>query len=150
MWRIQGSEIRATGTVVATVNVDSGPTALPVGTVTILPTPPKLVNIVADRTSDGLRVQVTGYSPERKLSNAGFGFDVRTPAGMQHVNLVRNVESDFTTWYSSAASVAYGSTFVFEQLFSVQGDASMIDSVTVSLTNAQGTASSAPVTIISN
>jgi hypothetical protein len=139
-----------TGTVVATVDVDSGSTGMSAGTVTILPTPPKLVNIAAERTPGGLRVQVTGYSPERKLSNAQFGFDVRTPAGIQHVNLVRNVESDFATWYNSPASAAYGSSFMFEQLFTVQGDASMIDSVTVSLTNAQGTASSTPVTIVPN
>ena len=135
------------GTVVVTADIDSGPTGVPVATVTIPPTAPKLTNVAAERTPDGLKVQITGYSPERKLSKAEFGFDVRTPAGIQHVNLMRNVESDFDTWYNSAASATFGSSFAFEQLFSVQGDASTIDSVTVSLTNAQGTASSTPISI---
>jgi len=138
------------GAVVGTVDVDSGPTGLPVGTMNIMPSIPKLINIIAERTSNSLRVQITGYSPERRLSNAEFGFDVRTPAGTQRLTLVRNVETDFDTWYRSAASVAFGSSFAYEQLFSVQGDASMIDSVTVSLTNGQGTASSSPVGIVSN
>jgi hypothetical protein len=138
------------GTVVVTADIDSGPTGLPVATVTIPPTAPKLTNIAAERTSNGLKVQITGYSPERKLSNAQFAFDVRTSSGTQHVNLMRNVETDFATWYNSPASVAFGSSFAFEQLFSVQGDASMIDSVTVTLTNGQGTSSSTPVSIVSN
>jgi len=135
------------GTVSVTADIDSGPAGLPVATVTIPPTAPKLTNIAAERTTNGLRIQITGYSPERKLSNAEFAFDVRTPAGMQHTNLVRNVEPEFDAWYRSAASTAFGSSFVFEQLFSVQGDANMIGAVTVSLTNGQGTASSTPVSI---
>ena len=135
------------GTVSVTADIDSGPAGLPVATVTIPPTAPKLTNIAAERTPNGLRIQITGYSPERKLSNAEFAFDVRTPAGMQHTNLVRNVEPEFDAWYRSAASTAFGSSFVFEQLFSVQGDANMIGAVTVSLTNGQGTASSTPVSI---
>ena len=135
------------GTVSVTADIDSGPAGLPVATVTIPPTAPKLTNLAAERTLNGLRVQITGYSPERKLSNAEFAFDVRTPAGIQHVNLVRNVEPEFDAWYKSAASTAFGSSFVFEQLFSVQGDAGMIDAVTISLTNGQGSASSTPVPI---
>src|SRR5262249_21242880 len=50
----------------------------PVKTVTIPTTiPPKLTNISAVRISGGLRVQVTGYSPERRVINADFGFDVK-------------------------------------------------------------------------
>jgi hypothetical protein len=54
------------------------------------------------------------------------------------------VQQDFDGWYKSSASSAFGSSFVFEQLFNVQGDNSMINSVTVSLTNSQGSGTANP------
>ena len=135
------------GTVVLTADIQDGPTGVRVGSVTISATVPQLTNVTAARVSGGVKIQVTGYSPERKVLSAGFDFAVNAPNGTQHVNLVRNVESDFDQWYGSGASSAFGSSFVFEQLFAVQGDTSMIGSVTVSLTNGRGSASSTPVTL---
>src|SRR5262249_17423977 len=133
-----------------TADLQDGPSGLPVGTVTIPSTVPTLNNVAAARISGGLRIQVTGYSPERRITNAEFGFDVKTPTGKQRVTLVRKVEADFEAWYRNASSSAFGSSFVFEQLFNVQGDTSAIDSVTVNLTNGQGAASSSAVKITGN
>jgi hypothetical protein len=66
------------------------------------------------------------------------------------VDLSRSVQSEFDTWYRSAASASFGSSFVFEQLFTVQGDVTMIDSVTVGLTNSQGSGSSTAVKVTAN
>ena len=132
-----------TGTVSGTVVVkatipQNGTTDVPVKTVIVPKTVPMLTNVSAARISGGLRVQVTGYSPERQVINVDFGFDVKTSSGTQRVTLSRGVQQDFDGWYKSGASSAFGSSFVFEQLFNVQGDNSMINSVTVSLTNSQG------------
>jgi hypothetical protein len=99
------------------------------------------------RTADGIKVQVIGYSPERRVISADFDFDVTAANGTQRVHLSRNVQSQFDDWYKSDASTAFGSSFVFEQLFLVQGDSSMIQDVAVSLTNGQGTVASVPVAI---
>ena len=80
---------------------------------------------------------------------ADFDFDVKAANGTQRIHLTRNVESEFDEWYRSSSSTAFGSSFVFEQLFAVQGDTSMIQSVAVSLTNGQGSTSSAQVPIAS-
>jgi len=130
------------GTVVLKVSIQNGVTDVPVKTVTVPLTNPKLTNVNAVRISGGLRVQVTGYSPERRVNNVEFGFDVKTSSGTQRVTLSRIVLPEFDTWYKNAASSAFGSSFMFEQLFTVQGDTSGIDAVTVSLTNSQGTGSS--------
>jgi hypothetical protein len=132
---------------VVTADIQNGAKGVTVGTVTIAPTVPQLTNAVAVRTADGLKVRVTGYSPERKITKADFAFDVKTTNGTQRVNLTRSVESDFDAWYTNAASAAFGSSFVFEQLFVVQGDSSSIQSVTVTVTNGQGSTSSAQVTV---
>ena len=138
------------GTIALAADIRNGPAGLSVGTVRVRATVPKFTNVAASRTSAGLRVQVTGYSPDRQVTTAEFGFDVRTPTGIQTVNLVRTVDPDFQNWYRSTGSSPFGSSFVFDQQFTVQGDASMIDSVTVRLTNSQGTASSVPVKFTAN
>jgi len=99
------------------------------------------------RISGGLRVQVTGYSPERRVNNVDFAFDVKTSTGNQRITLSRSVQSDFDTWYRSGASSAFGSSFTLEQMFTVQGDTSGITAVTVTLTNAQGSGSSPATTL---
>jgi len=138
------------GSIVLIVNIQNG-VPVPVKTVTIPTTiAPKLTNISAVRISGGLRVQVTGYSPERRVINADFGFDVKTSSGTQRVTLSRGVQPEFEEWYKSSPSSAFGSSFLFEQQFTVQGDNSVIDSVTVTLTNAQGSGSAAPVKFTSN
>jgi len=133
------------GTVQVKASIQGGVTDVPIKTVTIPATNPKLTNVTAVRISGGLRVQVTGYSPERRVINVDFGFDVKTPSGNQRVTLSRTVQTEFDTWYRSGASSAFGSSFTLEQLFTVQGDTSGITAVTVTLTNGQGSGS-APAT----
>jgi Putative Ig domain len=134
------------GTVIVKASIQGGATDVPIKTVTIPVTTPKLTNVSAARISGGLRVQVTGYSPERRVNNVDFAFDVKTSSGNQRVTLSRNVQPEFDTWYRSGASSAFGSSFTLEQMFTVQGDTSGITAVTVTLTNAQGSGSSPATT----
>jgi hypothetical protein len=130
------------GNILVKASIQGGVTDVPIKTVVVPATNPKLTNVSAVRMSGGLRVQVTGYSPERRVINVDFGFDVKTPSGNQRVTLSRTVQTEFDTWYRSGASSAFGSSFTLDQLFTVQGDTSGITAVTVTLTNGQGPGSS--------
>jgi hypothetical protein len=52
----------------------------------------------------------------------------------------KSAEPEFRQWYQSSASLQFGSTFVFEQMFGVEGTSSSIEAVTVTLKNGQGSA----------
>jgi hypothetical protein len=135
------------GTVRLTGSVQSGPSDIPVGSLTIPPSSPQITNVNVSRPNGGLELQITGYSPMRRVVSVEFGFDVRTPTGTQRVTLRRNVESDFTNWYRASASSAFGSAFSYLQTFTVQPNVS-VDSVVVTLINEQGGAptTSLPIT----
>jgi hypothetical protein len=59
--------------------------------------------------------------------------------------LAASTESEFKDWFQSAASVPFGSTFVFQQMFGVNGDSTAIQAVTTTLKNGQGSTSSSAV-----
>jgi len=132
------------GTVAGSINLTAnlqGNQTQPVASVNVRLLPPQVKSVVAVRTQEGLRVEVTGYSPERTVQRVDFAFTVRTQAGVETVNLGRSVDSDFQNWYRSTASAAFGSSFKYVQTFLVQGDTTAIESVLVSLSNAQGSTS---------
>lgn len=126
------------GAIRLSASVQNGPSEMPLGAVNVRSTPPHINSVTASRTSGGVRVQVVGYSPERRLTNVEYRFNVRTPEGVQPVILPRSVEAEFAAWYQSPASTAFGSTFLLDQMFAVQGDAGRIESVVITLTNSQG------------
>jgi hypothetical protein len=137
-----------TGTIAGSVNLNAslqGNPAQRAGTVNIRSLPPQLRNVVAVRTSGGLRVEITGYSPERRVQTANFAFRLRTASGIESVNLGRSVEPEFDNWYRSSGSTAFGSSFLFMQSFGVQGDTTAIEAVTITLTNSQGSTSSSAI-----
>jgi hypothetical protein len=132
------------GTVRLTATFDNGPLNLPVASATILGSAPAITNVAALRTSSGLEIRITGYSPTRRVTSVEFAFDVKTGNTTQVVTLQRDADADFTAWYRNSASTAFGSAFSFVQSFTVQGDTSAITTVTVRLANAQGSTSSSP------
>jgi hypothetical protein len=80
------------------------------------------------------------------VTSVEFGFDIKIGNKTERFNLVRSVEADFANWYNSPGSAAFGSSFSFIQSFLMQGrDASIIEGVTIRLTNAQGSTSSATI-----
>jgi hypothetical protein len=135
-----------TGTVAGTVSLsasfDNGPSDVPVASTTIAASAPQITNVAAVRTSAGLEVQITGYSPSRRVTSVEFAFDVKTGNTTQLVTLQRNVDADFGAWYHNTTSTAFGSAFSFVQSFAVQGDTSVVRAVTVRLANPQGSTSS--------
>jgi hypothetical protein len=131
------------GTVTITGAIQNGPSGLQLSSTSVDSTAPQMTNITATRMASGLSVQVIGYSPERRVTEVEYSFDVRVKGNIQKINLGRTVLSEFNTWYQNPASAAFGSSFRLEQLFSVTGDTTAIEGVTVTLKNMQGNTSSA-------
>jgi hypothetical protein len=68
---------------------------------------------------------------------------------IQRVTVSKPAEPEFRQWYQSSASQQFGSTFVFEQMFGVEGASNSIEAVTITLKNGQGSATSSR-TLFSN
>jgi hypothetical protein len=134
-----------TGTVRLAADIDNGPQDVPVAIVEIAATAPQMTNITAVRTSNRLEVQISGYSPSRRVTTVDFTFDLNVEGKVSQVTIPANVDATFSAWYTTPASLAFGSAFSFVQAFNVQGDTSMIQSVTVRLSNAQGGTASAVI-----
>jgi hypothetical protein len=138
-----------TGTVAGTVrlvaNIDNGPSNVAVALAEIPLTAPQVTSVAAVRTLAGLNVQITGYSTARRVTTVEFNFGVKNGNKTQQVPLSRNVDSDFSGWYNNSASVPFGGSFSFVQSFTIQGDISAIQNVSVGLANAQGSSSSQAV-----
>ena len=133
------------GTVRLTVSIDNGPSDLPAATVEIPAIAPQITSVTAVRIPGGFDVQVVGYAPARRVTGADFIFGVKNGSKTQQVTLSKNVDADFANWYRNTTSTLFGSSFSFVQSFSVQGDASLIQNVTVRLANAQGSTTSSAV-----
>src|SRR5205085_11795443 len=110
----------------------------------ILPAPPQVTSVDVVKTTQGLDLIVTGYSLLRRVTGADFNFDVKSDGKTQRITLSRNVDSQFATWFQNPASVGFGSAFSFTQSVVVQGGGT-IETITVTLKNAQGSSTSAGV-----
>jgi hypothetical protein len=130
------------GTITLTANVDNGPSNVVVASSNVPATPPEITNITATRTGAGFDVQIVGYASARRVTSAAFTFDLQNGS---KASLSGNVDASFGTWYMNPTSTQYGSAFSYVQSFNVRGDVTQILDVTVQLTNAQGSTTSALV-----
>lgn len=95
---------------------------------------PQISQVKVTRNGSGFSVAITGLSTSREMTQATFVF---SGANVQSTVAV-DLNAAFTAWYQQAASASFGSQFTLTQPFTVQGDASTVTSVSVTLTNAQG------------
>jgi hypothetical protein len=134
------------GTVRLAANFDNGPQDVTVATIEIASTAPKILSVVALRTGSGLEVQTVGYSPSRRIISAEFTFDLNIGGTTSRVTVsATNVGNTFASWFTSPTSLnQFGSSFSYVQFFNYAGgNLNDVQSVTVRLTNAQGSTSSA-------
>jgi hypothetical protein len=102
----------------------------------------RILNLSASRFD----VEITGYSTSREISAATFSFGAASGANLVTVQLQPEVTTTFRTYYQSGTSAPVGGSFVYTQPFTIrQGDVNAVATVSVILTNAQGT--SEPQTI---
>jgi putative Ig domain-containing protein len=107
--------------------------------------PPQIVAVKINPTDAGFEVRITGYSTSRDMLRALFTFNASADGNLRTSEIAVDLNDAFTGWYRNATSSAFGSAFEYVQPFTVQGDRRIVQSVTVTLTNTQGSASSGAV-----
>jgi hypothetical protein len=146
----------ATGTVAGTITLtldfqadgqDVTPAPRPTRVVTIPPQAPVITAVTASTSSSGISVAVTGFSNTRDMTSATFQFQGAAGTTLQGSQSTIDVSQIFTTWYANSTSAQYGSQFTFTQPFTISGGTSGITSVSVTLTNKQGTSSATSATV---
>ncbi len=154
-----------TGTVAGTISVtpsfateggiDLTPASPPALNLVVPQSAPRLLSVVvSQKTSTGFTLMLTGYATSRSITQIDFQF---TPAAGENVATTRlslNAEPSFVAWYQSTQSQPYGSLFTATAPFTLQGDvksassvADTIQSVSVTLSNRQGTSNSVSVAL---
>jgi hypothetical protein len=143
-----GNASLQTGTVAGTIVItaqlsaagqDITPSPAPQQTMRIAVAAPVVSSVTAVRNSTGFTVTAIGFATPRQVTQANFQFAAASSANLQTSSLAIPVTSLFSAWYASAAAAPYGSQFSFVQPFTVTGNMLAVTSVTVTLTNAQGT-----------
>jgi hypothetical protein len=134
------------GTVTLTADIDNGPAGMPVSALDVQTIAPQMTAVKAVKTLQGIDVEITGFATSRRVSNVEFLFDWKRGSATGTVAQSRNVDPDFASWFRSTASTPYGGQFSFVQSFTIsQSDLDTIQAVTVRLTNAQGSTTSARI-----
>jgi hypothetical protein len=145
---LTGNVSLAAGTVSGTITITAQlsalgqnitPTQAPQESVRIAAGAPVISSMTAANTAGGFTVTVIGFATSRQVTQANFQFTAAASANLQTSSLSVPVTSLFSAWYAGAASAPFGSQFSFVQPFTVTGSTQSITSVTLTLTNAQGT-----------
>ena len=142
-----------TGTVAGTATItihllagtqDITPSPVPTRSVRISPVAPVITSVTATSNSGGFTVTVVGFATSRSMTQAVFTFTPASGVNLQTTTVTIPAATPFSTWFSSSAAAAFGGQFSFSQPFSVSGASAAVASVSVTLTNGDGT--SAPMT----
>ena len=108
-------------------------------------TAPGTRNVVLAPTSGGFELHITGYSTPRQLTSALVQLTPSAGSNLQTTQLTIPLDNLASSWYQSDASKLFGSQFTLILPFTIQGNSTGIDSVSVSLANDEG--SSQPVSV---
>jgi hypothetical protein len=142
---VQTGTTAGTITLATTLQAAGGPVNCncPLNQTIIIPrTAPVISAVRASRTANGFSVVITGFSPSREATQGVFRF--AGTSTLDTTELTVQLGSTFNTFFQGAASAQSGGQFTLTVPFTIQGDTSAVNSVTVTLTNATGT--SQPVT----
>ena len=137
-WNLMAAGIDITSSPPPTLVLVVGKMAPVITSVTI--TPPD----GATTTSAGFNLLIVGYSTTRDMTSATVTCNPASGVTLSNNTETVQLGQAFTTWYQSSVSAAFGSMFLLEIPFTVQNGTNPLASVSVTLTNSQGT--SAPAT----
>jgi hypothetical protein len=137
-----------TGTVAGTISLNmtvqtaaSDRTATASRTMHVLRAAPVMRATSLVHTATGFEVHITGYSTPRQLTQAVVVLTPSPGSNLQTTQLTIPLSDLAGTWYQNAASNRFGSQFTLVLPFTIQGNASVIGAVGVSLANDQGSSS---------
>ncbi|MBV9760184.1 MAG: IPT/TIG domain-containing protein [Acidobacteriaceae bacterium] len=144
---IQQGTVEGTITVAMTSLTANGASVLPSSgvsaSVIIPPLPPVITGgsvQIANLTSSGFDVVLTGYSVTRDMTTATFTFTAASgDAFSGTTTFAVPVGPVFTTWFDSTSGQQNGSMFLLTVPFTISGPTSVLGSVSVTLTNSVGT-----------
>jgi hypothetical protein len=101
---------------------------------------------ITNRTSTGFSIQLMGYSTPRALANATFTFKPASGATLNGTSFTVALDSVAPSYFSGTSGLANGSNFELVTPFTFSGDTSALGSVTVTLSNSEGTSTSQTAT----
>jgi hypothetical protein len=136
-----------TGTVAGTITlnvkltvngIDQTPSPPPSVYIRIPRSPPTIRSVSLVRGAGGFEVRITGFAPNREVTQATYQFTAASGQPLQTSALTVRVDNVAGSWYQSADSIAFGSQFTLVQPFTIQGTIAAIASVTSVLTNSEG------------
>ncbi len=155
--RFQTGTVAGTLTLTPSFQSDGGialtPASPPSLTLTVPAQAPRLLSVqVANKTSSGFQLLITGYATSRQISQIDLQL---TPVAGENVTTSRlslNVDASFNAYYQSSTSVPFGSQFTATVPLTIQGDVvnartliETLKSVSVTVTNRLGTTSAVSV-----
>ncbi len=140
-----------TGTVSGTISlslrleaggIDITPSPAPAITAQVARAAPVIRNVQVNRNGNTINVVVTGFSTAREVTQAVFAFNAASGQTLQASasSITVDASSLFGNWFLDPSNSQFGSVFIFTQPFTVQGDATAVIPVSVSLTNRTGSA----------
>ena len=132
------------GTVLLHMSLESGGTSIPVSDVTIqiVPSGPVIRSVSVTRSTGSLQLTIVGFATPREVTQAVFHFNPASASSVQVPDVTVNAGTLFTPWFQSTESNQYGSQFTYTQTFNVQGDASQLGTIVVTLSNSAGSSQS--------
>jgi hypothetical protein len=105
---------------------------------------PRIVSATVTRTSTGFDVHIIGFATTREVTQGVFQFS--SDSSGAPAALTVPLDGASKTWFQDAGSAKYGSQFGLVESFQWQGTpTTTLNSLSVSLTNAQGTSAATQV-----
>ena len=122
---------------------------------TVAQSAPRLLNAqVETKTATGFTLVLTGLATGRNLTGITTKFTLAPGVTLTVPDITQNVEPAFTLWYQAGSSQQFGSLFTVSLPFTLQGQvqgfANLVDaiqSVSVTLTNREGTSTARTVAL---
>jgi hypothetical protein len=127
---------------ITVANYNLTQTSAPSVTMTIPSAAPAIRSVtVANKTTSGFDLLITGYSNTRSLSTLNFQIAGTPGSSLGTTSLSADVNSAFTGWYQSSESQPYGTQFTVSVHFAIAGDSTVLASISTTATNSVGASS---------
>jgi hypothetical protein len=133
------------GTITARATLAAGginvtPATAPVRTFTIPRAAPVIRSVtIANRTATSFQAVVVAFASTREVSTLTFTFTASGTGTLQTTSLPIDVTARFGDWYRSPDSAPHGGAFTITVPFTVQGDLAAVRSLSVTVSNGDGT-----------
>jgi hypothetical protein len=122
---------------------DVTPSSLQPVAVTVPASPPMISSATLTRSGQSLQVSAIALSSTRDMNEAHFHFTPVSGKSLATSDVTVQLTSVFQTWYGSSTSDQYGTNVTYTQPFTLDGDATDIQSVSITLANSAGTSEAA-------